>query len=165
MIYTIKKYKQKSNNLLYKIFDFLSIKNRFSYLVSFKSAPKYINKKKYVRTINRLFGISNIFLNKSICFGWEYFHHEIYIYSYYHYKNKTISRFLQKLKIGETYKMTIFNKKDYFTLTITDSKNNIKQIKIPILESDNLTFNYNLYPRLNGSNISVNNIEIDLIEN
>ena len=79
MIFTIKKYSQKSNNFLFKIFDFLHSKDRLSYKVNFTNAPKYVNKKQvFARKINRLFSLI-IGYRKSVGFSWEYFHKEIYI--------------------------------------------------------------------------------------
>lgn len=163
MIFTIKKYKQISNNLLYKLFDFIHSKQRLSYFVNFTNAPKYVNKKNLnVRTINRLFGFICGY-NKSVNFGWEYMHREIYIYVYYKLNKKTISRFIQRIDFDKEYIFTIYDKKTHYLFTIIDSKHNIKQFKVE--KTNNSIINYNLYPKLNGYNIALNDINIDLINN
>lgn len=165
MLYLIKKYEQKSNNFFINLFDCLTSLNRVSNFITFKSAPKYRNKNKNVRTINRLFGTYNLLNNKSIGFGWEYYQHEIYLYGYYFFNNKPQIKFIQKIKIDETYIMTIFNKKDFYILTLIDSKDNIKQIKFNTVKLDTSVINLKKYPKLKGSNIALNTIEIDLIPN
>lgn len=160
MIFTIKKYKQTSNNLLYKLLDFLHFKKRLSYLVNFTNAPKYVNKKNiHVRTINRLFGLTNGY-HKSINFGWEYMHREIYVYVYHHYKGKTVNKFMRRIDFDKEYIFTIHSKKTHYLFTIIDSNYNIKQYKIEIP-----SINYKLYPKLNNYNIALNDINIELIDN
>lgn len=162
MIFKIKKNKHYSNNLFYKLFNFLNLRKEINFNVIFDESSYYNLNNSNQLDVNKLFGFSIGYHHKnSVRFGWNSYSKDLVsIYSYCYINGVRKINFMTNININSEYKMSIIDKKNYYLFVITDSKN---KIIVDNVSKENITgISYNLWPYFGGNEKSPHDIRISL---
>ena len=164
MIYTIYQNKHYSNNSLYKIINFLNIKNSLSYLVMFDSSCEYKLSKSDQEDINKLFGFSLGFNHHkdSARFGWFYDDGTIHLYWYVYDNGIRKYGIIKNLDLNTRYELTIKSDTNNWHFSVVDDYSKTKT-DVKVVKSSEFKIGYKLWPYFGGNNPAPHDIKIEMI--
>lgn len=163
MVFSIKKGKHYSNNLIHKILLPFNYKNKVSYYVTFDESCIYKDETNDRFDVNKLFGFSIGFHHKnSHRFGWNCLDGKIHIYSYSYINGERIINEICTVNTNKEYKFIIHINGSKCLFTIIDEHHNLYQriISIPIKS----IFGYSLWPYFGGNKTAPHKMTIELGE-
>jgi len=165
MIFTTKKGKHYSNNLLYKLFNFFNFSKKQEYIVRFTDTCAYSLNEVDQTDVNKLFGFSNGFFHHkdSVRFGWNYLDDRIVLYAYIYQNGKKNSTYICRVELETENKLTIFVENDSYIFQVEKLKTGLKS-KLKVYKNKKFVFGYNLWPYFGGNNVAPQDISIEMVK-
>lgn len=162
MIFTIKKGKHNSNNILYKLINFFNFKKELTYKVTFSDNCLYVDNTIDKFDINKLFGFSVGYHHKnSARFGWNCQDGEITIFAYCYVNGERDYKKITTVKTNKEYTFKIVNMGIYYFFQITDDSSSIEIIIVNEMTS---SIGYKLWPYFGGNNKVPHTMNIKMIQ-
>ena len=161
MIFTINKGSHFSNNLLYKVLNFLNFKSKITCEVIFDHSCKYDLGTTDQLDINKLIGFScGYHHNNSARFGWRYSQGKIELFSYCYISGQRIYKKICDADINQPIKMELVdNGNCYLYRVFVDNRTYISKVD----KNNSFSIGYKLWPYFGGNckaphtiNISIN---------
>ena len=161
MIFTINGGSHYSNNLLYKIFNFLNFKKKMTSEVIFDQSCKYDLGTADQLDINKLTGFSIGYHHRdSARFGWRYLNDKIELFSYCYISGQRIYKKICDVNLDQPVKLQIVdNDNSYLFRVFVNNATYISKVD----KNRSFGIGYKLWPYFGGNckaphaiNISIN---------
>ena len=163
MKFLIKSGNHYSNQIFYKILNFINNKRFLSYLVRFDETCSYKLSDEDQEDINKLFGYSlGINHHKdSARFGWFYQDGTIHLHAYVYDNGVRKSKLIKNLDLNTEYILTLVDEVENWLFSVDDSWSVIAETRIS--KSSNFKIGYKLWPYFGGNNTAPHDIVVEMV--